>query len=123
MIAPVVLSAAMLNTPSCSVGIPAGAPVSALVERGGGTIRVRLIGKAPRAVAVRYALTVSAGSNRSTQGGSARLMPNIAATLVDLTQSAGDDWSAMLDVWVEGGENYHLSLCVGDTVGERPDHR
>lgn len=85
-------------------------PVQALVERTADAIHVRLIGSSPRPVEVRYTLALTAGNNRTTQGGSARLAPNVLVTLLDLTQSTPGQWNGVLDVQVATGRSYRITL-------------
>lgn len=85
-------------------------PVQALVERTGERVHIRLIAMAPKHLDVRYTLTLTAGSNRTKQGGSVQIAPNLAVTVLDLTQSPAGRWSGLLDVQVVGGRAYHVIL-------------
>ncbi len=88
-------------------------PVQAVVERTGNTVRVRLIGLAPRHIDVRYTLTLTAGSNRTKQGGNVHLVPDVQVTLLDLTQSTSTHWGGVLELQIAGGRGYRVVLGDG----------
>ncbi|WP_380785513.1 curli-like amyloid fiber formation chaperone CsgH [Sphingomonas sp. R86521] len=91
--------------------VPADAqPIQALIERTRDSVRVRLIGSARRSVDATYTLTITAGSNRTKQGGNAHLVPGISVTLLDLTQSTAAQWGGVLDVQIAGGRGYRMVL-------------
>ena len=88
-------------------------PIQALVEQTRDSVRIRLIGAARRSVDVTYTLTITAGSNRTKQGGNARLVPGRSVTLLDLTQSTAAEWGGVLDVQIAGGRGYQVILGDG----------
>lgn len=97
--------------PPAVIAAPAEAPpVRAIVETHADRIHVRLIGLSPQPVEVRYALTLVAGTNRSTQGGNAQLAANFPVTLLDLTQSTSGQWNGVLDLTVANGRSYRIVL-------------
>jgi hypothetical protein len=85
-------------------------PVRAIVTRTGDGVHVVLIGESARAIRVAYTLTAGGHGNRATQGGAARLEPGRRATLLDLTQHGGGDWSGVLEVRVDGYPAYRTAL-------------
>lgn len=86
-------------------------PVTLDIADGGGTLRIRVVGRSAGAIDARYSLTLEApGSGNSTrQDGAARLEAGRETVLADLTMSTGaTGWRAILEVTPSTGAPYRI---------------
>lgn len=84
-------------------------PVRLETVAAGDAVEVRVLGRSEVPTAARYRLEVRSGSgNRSTQSGTARLLPGQEPVLIRLRMSSGsvNEWSVRLFVEPEGGAAY-----------------
>lgn len=85
-------------------------PVQAVIERKGDTVRLQVIGRSARTLAIRYRLTAIDGGNVAVQSGAATLKAGEQAILLDLSQSASNSWHGTLEVFLEGTFAYRTAF-------------
>ena len=95
-----------------SAAVPAtfATPVRAEVAWNGDIVHLRLIGRSAQPVRVHYRLSAGDGSNRTEQSGTGSLSNAGDTTLLDLSQQAGPNWRAFVEITVDGQRSYQLRL-------------
>lgn len=115
------LGLAALSAAALAVGAaapPGSPPIRLEVQDMGDHVRLRVIGDSQKPLEARYSLSVATGDrgNRSTQGGTARVVPGKPATYISLDVSTGTsgDWQATLRVEPAGEDSYTIARSSAD---------
>lgn len=113
--APSLLAAALLLMTAQDA--PDERPVRLVIAPQTGGVIVQVVGNSAHPVVASYALEAAGGGNRTTQRGTARLQPNVPVTLMTLTLTSGQEWSARLRVEPADAEPYE-DVRSGSADGE-----
>lgn len=97
-----------------------GRPVRLVVAPQTGGVIVQVVGESAHPVVASYALEAAGGGNRTTQRGTARLQPNVPVTLMTLTLTSGQEWSARLRVEPADAEPYEDVRSGSADEGRHP---